>query len=166
MDIPAWQRPLQRGDRITLRVDISGNPRPDERPDVVDDEGNLNLPLIGRIHVDGRTRSDAQSLIEKAYVDRDIYKNVSVTIIVMEEEFFVDGEVRRPSRNPLRPGMTVMQAIAAAGGPSEYADKTDVQISRGDQIIRVNATRIGDGKDKDIVLKAGDRVTVGRKLFL
>lgn len=81
---------------------------------------------------------------------------------------FVYGEVNTPGAIPyLRSKkITLLQAIAQAGGPTEWAKKTKVMIKRKDKRtgkemkINVNLKNVTNGKIADIVLEEGDVVIV------
>ena len=81
---------------------------------------------------------------------------------------FVYGEVKTPGVIPFLSSkrITLLQAIAQAGGPTEWAKKTKVMIKRKDKVtgkemeIRVNLKSMISGKISDIVLEEGDVVIV------
>ena len=81
---------------------------------------------------------------------------------------FVYGEVKTPGVIPFLSSkkITLLQAIAQAGGPTEWAKKTKVMIKRKDKKtgkemkIRVNLKNMISGKIADIVLEEGDVVIV------
>jgi len=92
---------------------------------------------------------------------------ISVPIDVMLN-VFVYGEVKTPGVVPYLSSkkITLLQAIAQAGGPTEWAKKTRVLIKRKDRItgkemeIRVNLKNMVNGKIADIMLEEGDVVIV------
>jgi polysaccharide export outer membrane protein len=81
---------------------------------------------------------------------------------------FVYGEVKTPGAVPFLRSkkITLLQAIAQAGGPTEWAKKTKVMIKRKDKRtgkemkINVNLKNVTNGKIADIVLEEGDVVIV------
>lgn len=160
----SWTRPLRRGDKVMIY--LRGIPRPEEKPDIVDDRGEVSLPLINKIKIEGLTTSEAEDLIEKAYVNGGYYKKIAITIVAQEDEYYIRGEVKRPGKYPLRPGMTLLQAISAAMGYTDFAKPKDIQLTRGGKNLQYNAKRIGEGEEKDPIIKPGDNIVVGRKIFL
>ncbi len=70
---------IKRGDRVTLHLFTRENSPKIE--DIVDDGGEVNLPLIGSIKIGGLTTSQAEQLIEKTYQDEGFYKNIDVSVI-------------------------------------------------------------------------------------
>ena len=162
--ISAWARVFRSGDRVIIT--LSGIPRPEERQDVIDDTGKVSLPFVGGIVIEGKTPSEAKRMIEQAYIDGGFYRSISVTIVAQEEEFFVRGEVRRPGRHPWRSGMTLTQAIIAAGGYTEFARPGQVQLIRKEVKNVHDVNRIEAGRDRDPPVEPGDTIIVGRRWFL
>ncbi len=162
----AWSRPLRKGDRLTLLLQLEGGKPPEQRSDMVDDTGCINLWRIGPVKIEGRTTSEAARLIEKAYRDGQIYTHPSVTIVLQEDQYYVQGEVRRPGSYSLRGDVTLRQAIASAGGFSEFADLTDVKIKRvgpeGQTVLRFDVKKIDKGKEIDPLIQPNDLIEVGR----
>jgi polysaccharide export outer membrane protein len=77
------------------------------------------------------------------------------------EVVYVEGQIKRPGAVTLAEGLTVTQALALAGGASEYANLRRVLISRSDGAkFRVNIQRINRGVDEDPVLGPDDRLIV------
>ena len=157
-------RVLKRGDKVTIYLrDI---PVPDEIKDEVDASGTVNLPLIGVVQVEGRTTSEVEDLIEKAYIEGGFYVKMSAIVTAQEDEYFVRGEVKREGRYPLTRDVSLLQAITTAGGYTDYAKEREIKIIRGDEVLVYDGTRIEARKDKDPLIKPGDIIVVQRKVFL
>ncbi len=75
-------------------------------------------------------------------------------------QIFVDGQVQKPGTIVFREGMTVTQAVAAAGGASQTALTTRVTLIREERQIPVNLRRIIKGQEADVSLRPGDHVYV------
>jgi len=85
-------------------------------------DGKISLPLAGEMEAAGRTPAELQTGLTKALAP--YIRDAMVAVLVREingARVFVLGEVTRPGGFPLRGPMTVMQAIALAGGRSEFA---------------------------------------------
>lgn len=162
--ISSWSRVFRSGDRVIIT--LSGIPVPMERQDVVDDTGQVSLPFVGGIVIEGKTPSEAKRMIEQAYIDGGYYRSITATIVAQEEEFYVRGEVRRPGRHPWRSGMTLTQAIIAAGGYTDFARPGQVQLNRKEVKSVYDVRRIDAGRDRDPPLEPGDTIIVGRRWFL
>jgi protein involved in polysaccharide export with SLBB domain len=85
---------------------------------------------------------------------------------------FPFGAVNKPGAVQLNSAMpiTLMAAIAAAGGPAESAKQSDIKIKRknavgAENIIKANLKDILKGKVEDILLYEGDVVTVPESFF-
>ena len=157
-------RVLKRGDKVVIYLrDI---PTPDQIKDEVDANGNVNLPLIGVVRVEGKTTAEAEDLIEKAYIEGGFYVKMSTIVTSEEDEFFVRGEVKREGRYPLTRDVTLLQAVTTAGGYTDYAREREIKVIRGEQVLVYDGVRIEERKDKDPLIKPGDIVVVPRKIFL
>jgi len=118
---------------------------------------------------------DASRLLDEG----DVAQNVSLTpgdIVVVPParrlRVYVTGAVRSPGAVDYlsSEGITVLQAITAAGGPTERANLKKVTIKRRntdgtEELLPVNAKRIQNGKDPDLPLERNDTVVVGEWLL-
>jgi len=75
--------------------------------------------------------------------------------------FYVYGEVQRPGAYPLEKGMTVMKALALAGGFTGKADSDDIEIQRADDGAKMRRTKAGLATP----VKSDDVVFVDESLF-
>jgi polysaccharide export outer membrane protein len=143
---------------------------------VVRPDGKITVPLAGDVVAGGRSSSELGKAIEEKLAT--YIRSPSVTVAVTElrsHEFLtrvrVTGAVRTPRSMPYRPGMTVLDAVLEAGGPTEFAapnrtrvyrkltEKTEVFDIELDDILR-------RGKLKtNIELRSGDVVTIPERLF-
>jgi polysaccharide export outer membrane protein len=138
--------------------DISGRVR--VRPD-----GKISLPLLGEVEAAGLTPDTLRQQLET--VARPFFADISATVMVNEvnsRRVFVTGAVGRPGAFPLNGRMTVLQALALAGGFTESADKEHVEVLGMDDArpgrLRFNYKTVLDGKAPDVALKPGDTVVV------
>jgi polysaccharide biosynthesis/export protein VpsN len=156
---------LQTGDPV--QVYLQGIPEPSEYEYVIADDGFLNLPYIEPIQVAGLTASELQRAIHDAYIEQQIYRQITVNVIVPTQSYFVRGEVRQPGRFPLISGMTLLRAIATAGGYTEFARPTRVEVMRADDgdTLFLNARELELNPEEDIEIKARDVITVRRSIF-
>jgi polysaccharide export outer membrane protein len=95
----------------------------------VDAEGNLTLPLLGRIEVAGKTvnelREELNGLAAKQYAGS------VVEIFQLDGMVSIVGEVNQPGRYPIfKERNTIFDAIALAGDLKDYADRSEVKIVR------------------------------------
>lgn len=150
-----------------------GQPNPTSRPAdaapgfLVDDEGNVQFPYAGTVHVAGQTVKQIQAklngLISK------IYKEPQVTVRVASfrwAQIYIDGEVRTPGSQQINDiPMTLTEAIGRAGGFTPNADQSKVDLIRGDQTIRIDIPELIDAgrNPSQIMLQRGDMLRVAAR---
>lgn len=156
-------RLLSRGDR--LKVSLRGIPRPEEINNVVDEQGEITLPFIGQVRVAGMSPSDAERLIEETYVQRGIYRSINVIVVAEDKVYFVQGEVARQGKFSMSGDVTLLQAITEAGGYTPFANRRNVKVIRGEEVLFFNARDIANGRAPDPVLSADDIIVVLRSVF-
>jgi len=160
---------LRSGDQLEIRL---GGVPPEESSAVtgmytIDGAGSINLPHIGKVKASGLTQSELQSAVESSYKSQQIYTNPTVTIAVPTTARFVNvgGDVKAPRRVEFTPDLTVLSAITAAGGFTDYADQSKVKLLRDGQVIQVNIKDIRKDPAKNIPLKPGDSIEVPQSFF-
>ncbi|MDA0578783.1 MAG: SLBB domain-containing protein [Verrucomicrobia bacterium] len=155
-------RVLRRDDRLTIA--LRGIPRPEEIVEIIDSDGHVNLSYIGLVKLEGLSTAEAENVIEHAYVDRGIYRSVNVSILSQEDAYFVRGEVMRPGKYPLTGDTTLVMAIIAAGGYTDFAKPSRIKVIRGDEVLIRNATRIEAREVKDFLIQDNDVIVVDRRI--
>jgi len=132
--LPSWAEAdvagyrLGTGDKLRVTVfnekDLSGDFD-------VNDQGIVALPLIGQVKVGGLTINEAQDLITQRY-GKDYLVNPRVNVEVLNyRPFFILGEVKNPGSYPYVSGMTVINAVALAGGYTPRANRNNITAKRG-----------------------------------
>jgi polysaccharide export outer membrane protein len=134
---------------------------------VVDTQGYVNMPHIGRVKAVGLTQEQLQTAIENTYRSKEIYTNPTITVSVPMQTRFVNvgGEVKLPQRVQYTGDLTVLSAISAAGGFTEYASQSRVRLLRGDKVINVDIRKVRKHPETDISLEPGDTIEVMRSFF-
>jgi polysaccharide export outer membrane protein len=160
---------LRPGDQIELRL---GGVPPQEIEQIsgqyqVDGQGFLNLPHIGKVRAAGLAQAALQNAIEETYRREQIYTHPTITINVPTQARFVNvgGDVKTPKRVEFTPDLTVLGAINAAGGFTEFADQTKVRLLREGNVAMVNVKEVRKDPMKDPRLKPGDTVEVPRSFW-
>lgn len=148
-----------------LIIQLSGIPEPMKMEVKIDEAGFINLPLIGAVQAKEITTSDLEKRIQKRYIEDKYYRQITINVLLTSQGFFVQGEVRAPSKYPLVSGVTLMQAIAAAGGYTEFANPKKIEIIRGDVVLKFNAEDIAKSPERDIPIEAGDVIQVRRSIW-
>ncbi len=148
---------LGSGDRVRVTVfgheDLSGEFE-------VDGSGNVSLPLIRNVTAHGLTVSE----LEQTIIDRlkpDYLKDPSVSVDVLNyRPFYIYGEVNQPGSYAYVNGMTVVKAIAMAGGFTYRAKKSRVGIIRAN-----DASKTPQEAGRDTLVLPGDVIEVPERFF-
>ncbi|MBU0677264.1 MAG: polysaccharide export protein [Verrucomicrobia bacterium] len=154
---------LKPGDQVI--VSLRGIPKEEQIEDIIDENGFIAFAYINSVHAAGLTASELEHEIKNAYLDAKIYKNISVNVLVPAQSYFVRGEVKQPGRYPILSGVTLVQAIAAAGGYTEFANSKKVQMIRGNRRIIKNVRDLEKRPENDVAVEAGDVIVVPRSVF-
>jgi protein involved in polysaccharide export with SLBB domain len=148
---------LGSGDRIRIQVfdeaDLSMEVR-------LSDAGTISYPFLGEVRVAGNTVSQLETQIVGGLIG-DYLIDPKVNISVVEyRPFYVNGEVQAPGGFPYQPGLTLRKAIALAGGFTERASKSKINVLSEGSV---------NGKQRQIsvdeYLSPGDIVTVEQSFF-
>ncbi len=155
---------LKVGD--VVQVFLRGIPTADAIEDVIDEEGMISLPLINEILAAGMTASELERNIRKTYLDQDIYRNITVNVVVPTRYYFIQGETRQPGRYQIMSATRLSQAIAGAGGYTEFASG-QVVVKRAGKIFKTirNSRRLERTPEDDILLEPDDIIEVKRSLW-
>jgi len=154
---------IKPGDQVV--VSLRGIPQEQQIEDQVDEIGKINLPFINEVTAAGKSSSELERVIRQAYIDQQIYKNIMVNVILPSQSYYVRGEVRQPGRFPLASGVTLVQALAAAGGYTEFANAKKIQLLRGNKAEYYDARSFEQHPEKDVAIEAGDVIVVHRSVF-
>jgi polysaccharide export outer membrane protein len=155
---------LAPGDKLRVEVykDIQLSQSLQIRPD-----GKITLPLIGDLTATSLTPLQLRDQITNSL--KEYITNPVVTVIVVEASpatVFVMGEVAQPGAVPVRGKMTVLQALAMAGGFKEFADVKGIRVLRqsrdGSKVdtIYFNYNEAIKGRSAPMLLIPGDMVIV------
>ena len=97
----------------------------------VGDDGCIDFPVLGEVRVAGLTREEIAAEIKRELNDRGQASDAVVTVDFMNLYYQVLGEVSKPGRYAIdREGMTVLDAIAAAGDLTIYGRRDCVRVLR------------------------------------
>lgn len=131
-------------------------------------DGKITLPLLGEFEADGMTPKKLEAAILQKL--QTLVTNPEVSVIVQDirsQRFNVVGEVNKPGTFGLSSPMTVLDAIALAGGFKDFARPKKMYILRkfrdGSTVrISVNYNKIikGEGPDQNIKLQTRDTLVV------
>ena len=139
---------------------------------VVRPDGKISLPLIGDVQASGLNSSQVAAKIAARLTEFKENPNVSVSLKEVNSYFiFVLGEVLKPGKYPLKSYATVLQGVSMAGGFTQFASKSRMQVIRTytnddgkENQIRIpvpyNEMVSGNGKIENFILKSGDTIVV------
>jgi polysaccharide export outer membrane protein len=152
---------LASGDKLRIEVykDQQLSQSLQVRPD-----GKITLPLVGDLVAAGRTSMELRDAISASL--KEYIANPVVTVIVTEttpQVIYVQGEVTKPGVFTLSNSrLSVIQAIAMAGGFTDFANRKDITILRGTQRLKFNYKDAvdEDSRREPLQLQAGDTVIV------
>ncbi|WP_413747877.1 polysaccharide biosynthesis/export family protein [Variovorax sp. Varisp62] len=134
---------------------------------IVDSDGEVAFPYIGRVRVAGLSEGDASDLIGKLLTPHIRDPQVTVRIqSFRSRRAYVEGEVRTPGSQIFTDvPMTLNEAINRAGGITAAGNRSAVTLIRNGQSIRIDMTRLREaGYDgNSIPLKNGDTVRVANR---
>lgn len=147
---------LGSGDEIKVTVfgepDLSG-------PLTVDGQGAITMSLIGQIEVKNLNLKEVSQAIETKLKEGWLREPRVTAEMTKGRPYYILGEVNRAGEYPYTSGLTVMNAIAAAGDFTYRADRKKIVVTGG------------DGVEREIKLtpttpvKPGDRIRVRERFF-
>ena len=132
---------------------------------VIDEKGYIRLLHIEPILAINLTATQLEKEIEQRYIEGEIYKNVSVNILMTAKAYYLQGEVIQSGQFELVSGTTLLQAIATARGYSPYANRKKVTVTRQGKITEYNMKEIEKDPSKDIIIEAGDVIKVWTRWY-
>lgn len=148
---------LGSGDKIRLSVfgeeELSGE-------FVVSGAGLLSIPLAGDIPAKGRTITDIQRAVEESLRARYILNPQVSAEVLTYRPFYVLGEVNKPGTYPYAAGLTVLNAVATAGGFTYRGDNRRVYIRR-DGSLQEEAFVLSSSLE----VAPGDTIRIAERLF-
>ncbi|MCR9268696.1 MAG: polysaccharide export protein [Hyphomonadaceae bacterium] len=148
---------LSSGDQVKVTVfgqpDLSGQFE-------VDGSGTFSMPLIGQVSAEGLSVPQLESTIAAALADGYLVNPQVSAEVANYRPYYILGEVRNPGEYPYTNGLTVMEAVASAGGFTYRARKNVVFVratdANAEQSVALTATT---------QVKPGDTLRIGERIF-
>lgn len=132
-------------------------------------DGRISMPLVGEIVAAGRTPEQIRLTIEEI-LPQYFTTRLSVSVIITEinsKKIYLLGQVGSPGVYDLRSSLSMLQALAMAGGLTEFADRNGITVIRhradgSEQRIEFDYNKAVQGKKGpgDFFLETGDIVVV------
>lgn len=151
-----------------LEFDIFGVP--DMKRDVrVNASGLVSLPLIGPMPIAGLTAQDAEKLIAARYAEKYL-QNPQVSLFIKEfttQRITIEGAVAKPGIYPVTGQLTLLRALALAGGGAQYADLSEIMLYRihldgKREAFKFDLQKVRSGDIADPDIKSDDVIVVKR----
>lgn len=124
----AYNLPVQ-----SVRVGAMGayNNSQSTMPYVIDTNGDIDFPVLGKIRVAGMTRAQVEATIKDILVSRQLLKDAVVSVEVLNHYVSVLGDVKVPGRLQIeKDKLNVLEAIARCGDLNITGERTDVMVIR------------------------------------
>jgi protein involved in polysaccharide export with SLBB domain len=137
-------------------------------------DGSVELPYLHTVQVAGLEPQEIARLIRRLFIEKGFLSDPSVIVQVKEynsRRVTIMGQVAKPGVFAYTTGMTLIQALSQAGGPTGIANLDRVNLTRradsgkGSRTVVISIGSIMEGRSADIPLQAGDRIFVHERLF-
>lgn len=131
----------------------------------VDPDGNLSLPLIGNIHVEGMTVAEARGKVEEALAEYMKEPKVEFSLLKLASRYFyIYGEVEKPGLYPMERPLNFYEALTFGAGFRSTAMRNEIVLLRqGEDEVEMFVL---DGEELDPVglmdIRSGDLIFVMR----
>ena len=149
----------------TVSVNVFREPEVSVEAVQIDPAGNLDLPLVGPIRAEGLTPAQLSQTVAQALRRYVREPQVSVALTQIGQTIAVEGLVANPGLYPIPGRLSLLEALALAGSPTEFADTDRIFVFReidGQRAgARFDVRRIRAGLDPDPLILPGDRIAVG-----
>lgn len=148
---------LGGGDRIRITVfgqdELSGEFE-------IDGLGFISMPLIGQISAINRSTAALEQEISEKLADGYLLNPSVSAEVTTYRPFYILGEVSRPGEYPYASGLSVLNAVASAGGFSYRANKRVVYIKSID-----GQGEISYQLGSQLMVQPGDTIRIGERIF-
>ncbi len=117
-------------------------------PYTLDRQGDINFPVLGKLHIAGMTREEVAEYIRRELISRDLAKNPIVTVEYLNLSVTVLGEVSAPGRYAIdREDYTILDALSSAGDLTIYGKRNNIRVLREENgVQKVYEVNLNEGK--------------------
>jgi polysaccharide export outer membrane protein len=152
-----------------LAIDVWGEPEASVASALVRPDGKISVPFVRELAVNGLTPTELESLL--AEMLKEFVRGAQVTVLVREvnsQKVYVIGEVKKEGAIRLQAPITILQALAEAGGLTDYAKRRKIQIFRTENqkqtvyYFDYEAAVRGHKAEQNVRVMAGDTIVVPR----
>ncbi|HKT85569.1 MAG TPA: polysaccharide biosynthesis/export family protein [Novosphingobium sp.] len=125
-------------------------------------DGAISFPLIGNVPAAGKTIADLQSELTKQLAN-GYFENPRVSAEILDyRPYYILGEVNRPGQYQYSAGLTIQQAVAAAGGFTYRANDDRIFLKRA---MDTREKLVDLDKNPSFLVLPGDTIRVGERFF-
>ena len=156
---PASQFDYLLGSSDKVRVTVYGEPSLSGEF-FVTGSGLVSLPLIGEVKAAGLTLGQFQTAVQAALSDGYLKEPRVNAEVLTFRPFYILGEVTKPGTYPYTAGLTVLNAVATAGGFTYRANKVLVFIKRNGATSEVKTELT-----PSVLVAPGDTIRIGERFF-
>lgn len=97
----------------------------------VDEHGDIDFPYLGKLYIQGMTRSQVAEFVKNSLIKNDMLKDPTVTVDFRDMYFSVTGEVKNPGRFVIdHDKVTILDALSQAGDLTIYGRRDNVLVMR------------------------------------
>ena len=153
-----------------IQITISGVPNEEKgRIDAmypVSEAGNITMPYIGTVKAAGMLAEQLAAVLQQRYKSAGIYTEPIFNIIdsnaktIDQQTVFLGGDIRRPGPVPFTRGLTLYQAVQAAGGVSEFGSMRRIALFRNGRRTEHDLT---DARQMNTTLEPNDTIDIPRR---
>jgi len=166
---------IQPSDRLDVKifandgyklVDVTGSVAINQTPInyLVEFDGLVKLPTLGRVEISGKTIREAESFLENKYKEFFIDPFVVISVLNKRVIIFTGGEKDGKVLPLSNDNYTLIEAIAEAGGISDFSKAHRIKLLRGDlnnpQVFMFNIRDLKDMKTANFLLQSNDIIYV------
>lgn len=156
-----------------IQITISGVPAEEKgRIDgiyPVSDAGFINMPFIDTVRAAGLRNEDLAASLQSRYKSLGIYTNPTIQVIsktgdsIDEQMVHIGGQVRAPGPKPFSKGLTLYQAVQAAGGATEFGSMKRIKLFRSGRQTLYDLTK---AQFMSVPVQPNDTIEVPQKNML
>lgn len=164
LEVSVWEAPpaaLFGVAATDVRGAVSGGRQTTLPAQVVNAEGFINMPFVGRVSAVGRSSKEMEEEIVRRLSGKANQPQVLVRLIQNTSQMVtVVGEVASSTRMPLTAkGERLLDAVASAGGVRQPVGKVTIQLSRSGKVLSMPLERVIQDPGHNVYLQPGDVIT-------
>ncbi len=134
-DVPALAMPFNNTYLSMQSTDVRNSTNPELQGYLIDESGEIDFPILGKIKLAGLTRVEAEDKIKVLLKPHIV--NAGVNLRVLNFKVSVLGEVKNPGAFPIKGDrFTILEALGAAGDLTIYGNRSEIMIIREEKGVR------------------------------